>query len=150
MLPSIVETSELLRKRELSPVELTKNCLARIEKLKPTLNAFITVTIESALEQARRAEAEILGGNWRGPLHGIPLALKDLIDTTGIRTTAASALFKDRIPAKDAEIVRRLKDAGAVLLGKQNLHDFAYGGSSIISYYGEVHNPRAPAGVPVG
>jgi aspartyl-tRNA(Asn)/glutamyl-tRNA(Gln) amidotransferase subunit A len=138
---SIVETSELLRKGELSPVELTKNCLAQIEKLNPTLNAFITVTAELALTQARVAEAEISRGHWRGPLHGIPLALKDLIDIAGIRTTAASALFKDRVPAEDAELVRRLKEAGAVLLGKQNLHECAYGGSSMISYYGEVHNP---------
>jgi aspartyl-tRNA(Asn)/glutamyl-tRNA(Gln) amidotransferase subunit A len=145
VLTSIVETGELLRKRELSPVELTKNCLAQIEKLNPTLNAFITVTPESALTQARSAEAEILRGHWRGPLHGIPLALKDLIDTAGIRTTAASALFKDRVPAEDAEVVRRLKDAGAVLLGKQNLHECAYGGSSMISYYGELHNPWGPA-----
>lgn len=141
MLRSIVETSELLRKRELSPVELATECLAQIEKLNPTLNAFITVTAELALEQARSAEDEIARGHWRGPLHGIPLALKDLIDTAGIRTTAASALFKDRIPAEDAEVVRRLRNAGAVLLGKNNLHEFAYGGSSMISYYGEVHNP---------
>jgi aspartyl-tRNA(Asn)/glutamyl-tRNA(Gln) amidotransferase subunit A len=145
MLTSIVETGERLRKREVSPVELTKDCLAQIEKLNPTLNAFITVTVESALAQARSAEAEILRGNWRGPLHGIPLALKDLIDTAGIRTTGASALFKDRIPEKDAEVVRRLKDAGAVLLGKQTLHEFAYGGSSMVSHYGEVHNPWDPA-----
>ena len=150
MLTSIVETTELLRKRELSPVELTKNCLAQIEKLNPTLNAFITVTAESALTQARTAEAEILRGHWRGPLHGIPLALKDLIDTAGIRTTAASALFKDRVPTDDAEVVRRLKEAGAVLLGKQNLHEFAYGGSSMISYYGEVHNPWDPARIAGG
>jgi len=78
-------------------------------------------------------------------LHGIPLALKDILDTAGVRTTAASALFKERIPAEDAEVVRRLKDAGAVLLGKQNLHEFAYGGSSMVSYYGEVHNPWNPA-----
>lgn len=141
MFASIVETSELLRKRKLSPVELTKICLAQIEKLNPTLNAFITVTSGPAMTQARLAEGEIVRGNWRGPLHGIPLALKDLIDTAGIRTTAASALFKDRVPAEDAEVVRRLKNAGAVLLGKQNLHEFAYGGSSMISYYGEVHNP---------
>jgi len=145
MLTSIVETSELLRKRELSPVELTKQCLERIEKLNSTLNAFITVTSQSALEQARTAEKEMLQGHWRGPLHGIPLALKDLIDTAGVRTTAASALFKDRIPAEDAEVVRGLKNAGAVLLGKNNLHEFAYGGSSMISYYGEVHNPWDPA-----
>jgi aspartyl-tRNA(Asn)/glutamyl-tRNA(Gln) amidotransferase subunit A len=150
VLTSIVETTELLRKRELSPVELTKNCLAQIEKLNPTLNAFVTVTAELALTQARAAEAEILSGHWRGPLHGIPLALKDLIDTAGIRTTAASALFKDRVPAEDAEVVRRLKEAGAVLLGKQNLHEFAYGGSSMISYYGEVHNPWDPTRIAGG
>ena len=150
MLTSIVETGELLRKRELSPVELTRNCLAQIEKLNPTLNAFITVTAELALALAHDAEAEILRGHWRGPLHGIPLALKDLIDTAGIRTTAASALFKDRVPTEDAEVVRRLKNAGAVLLGKQNLHEFAYGGSSMISYYGEVHNPWDPAHIAGG
>ncbi len=145
MLPSILESSESLRKREVSPVELTKQCLARIENLNPTLNAFITVTAESALAAARTAEAEILRGHWRGPLHGIPLALKDLIDTAGIRTTGASALFKNRVPAEDAEVVGCLKDAGAVLLGKQNLHEFAYGGSSMISHYGEVRNPWDPA-----
>jgi len=150
VLTSIVETGELLRKGKLSPVELTKTCLAQIEKLNPTLNAFVTVTAELALMQARAAEAEILSGHWRGPLHGIPLALKDLIDTAGIRTTAASALFKDRVPAEDAEVVRRLREAGAVLLGKQNLHEFAYGGSSMISSYGEVHNPWDPARIAGG
>ena len=150
MLTSIVETSDLLRKGKLSPVELTKNCLAQIEELNPTLNAFITVTAELALTQARAAEAEILRGRWRGPLHGIPLAVKDLIDTAGIRTTAASAVFKDRVPAEDADVVRRLKNAGAVLLGKQNLHECAYGGSSMISYYGEVHNPWDPARIAGG
>lgn len=149
-LTSIVEASALLRKRKLSPVELTNNCLAQIEKLNPALNAFITVTSESALAQARAAEAEIFSGNWRGPLHGIPLGLKDLIDISGVRTTAASELFRDRVPAEDADVVRRLKDAGAVLLGKQNLHEFAYGGSSMISYYGEVRNPWDPACMPGG
>ncbi|MBZ5651119.1 MAG: Asp-tRNA(Asn)/Glu-tRNA(Gln) amidotransferase GatCAB subunit A [Acidobacteriia bacterium] len=137
---SILQTSELLRQGSLSPVELTTACLARIEELNPKLNAFITITAESALAQARQAEAEIRRGDWRGPLHGIPLALKDLIDTAGVRTTAASLLFKDRIPAEDAQVVRRLKAAGAVLLGKQNLHEFAYGASSMISAVGEVHN----------
>ena len=127
MLGSISKTGELLRAGSISPVELTRQCLDNIEKLNPVLNAFITVTAESALLQAAVAEAEIRRGNWRGPLHGIPLGLKDLIDTAGIRTTAASALFQDRIPAEDAEVVRRLKAAGAVLLGKQNLHEFAYG-----------------------
>src|SRR5580704_5726466 len=150
MLTSIQETGELLRRREVSPVELTKNCLAQIEKLNSTLNAFISVTSDSALAQAHEAEEEILHGNWRGPLHGIPLALKDLIDTAGIRTTAASAVFKDRIPEEDAEVVRPLKDAGVIFLGKQNLHEFAYGGSSMISYYGEVHNPWDPARIAGG
>jgi aspartyl-tRNA(Asn)/glutamyl-tRNA(Gln) amidotransferase subunit A len=136
----IREIAEQFRKGSLSPVELTTDCLARIERLNPKLNAFITVTAESALAQARQAEAEIRRGDWRGPLHGIPLALKDLIDTAGVKTTAASLLFKDRVPAEDAEIVRRLKAAGAVLLGKQNLHEFAYGGSSMISAFGEVRN----------
>ena len=141
---SILETSKLLRSRQVSPIELTRECLARIEELNPKLNAFITVTADSALDEARQAEAEIQHGEWRGPLHGIPLALKDLIDTAGVRTTAASALFKDRIPAEDAEVVKRLKAAGAVLLGKQNLHEFAYGGSSLVSYFGDVHNAWNP------
>jgi aspartyl-tRNA(Asn)/glutamyl-tRNA(Gln) amidotransferase subunit A len=141
---SIRQIGELFRKGSLSPVELTVDCLARIEKLNPRLNAFITVTAEPALAQARVAEAEIRRGDWRGPLHGIPLALKDLIDTAGVPTTAASALFKDRMPAEDAEVVRRLQAAGAVLLGKQNLHEFAYGGSSLVSYFGEVRNSWKP------
>jgi aspartyl-tRNA(Asn)/glutamyl-tRNA(Gln) amidotransferase subunit A len=141
---SILQVSESLRKATISPVELAKDCLERIEKLNPNLNAFITVTAESALQQASQAESEIRKGNWRGPLHGIPLALKDVIDTAGVRTTAASALFKDRIPAEDADVVRRLKEAGAVILGKQNLHEFAYGGSSLVSHYGEMKNARNP------
>ena len=150
MFESILEVSQRLRNRELSPVDLTNECLAKIEKLNPVLNAFITVTGDLALEQARHAEAEIQRGQWRGPLHGIPLGLKDIVDTAGTRTTAASALFKDRIPAHDAEVVRRLRNAGAVFLGKQNLHEFAYGGSSMISYYGEVHNPWNPAHIAGG
>jgi len=142
---SILELGSLLRQRHLSPVDLTRHCLAQIEKLNGELNAFITVTADSALAQAREAEAEIQKGQWRGPLHGIPLALKDLIDTAGVRTTAASGMFEHRIPEEDAEVVRRLKKAGAVLVGKQNLHEFAYGGSSLISYFGPVRNPWDPA-----
>jgi aspartyl-tRNA(Asn)/glutamyl-tRNA(Gln) amidotransferase subunit A len=140
---SLSQASQLVRSKKLSPVELTEACLERIERLNPKLNAFITVTAESALAEARAAEQEIQKGHWRGPLHGIPLALKDLFDTAGVRTTAASALFKDRVPAQDSEVVRRLKAAGAVLLGKLNMHEFAYGGSSVISYFGPVHNPWA-------
>ena len=144
MLQSILQLSQLLRKGSVSPVKLTTDCLACVERLNPTLNAFITVMADSALAQARQAAAEIGRGDWRGPLHGIPLGLKDLIDTAGVRTTAASALFKDRIPTRDAEIVRRLRNAGAVLLGKLNLHEIAYGGSSLVSYFGAVRNACNP------
>ena len=141
MLFTICQLSRELRDRSVSPVELTRDCLARIDKLNPKLNAFITVLADSALADARRAEQEIQRGNYRGPLHGIPIGLKDILDTSGTRTTAASALFKDRIPTEDAEVVRRLRAAGAIILGKQNLHEFAYGGSSMISFFSEVHNP---------
>lgn len=140
-LESIVELGPRLRRKEVSPVELTRGCLERIEKLNPVLNAFITVTVESALAEARAGETEISHGKWRGPLHGIPVALKDLIDTAGTRTTAASAVFEHRVPTEDAEVVRRLRQAGAVILGKNNLHEFAYGGSSLVSFFGDVHNP---------
>ncbi|MFZ0284347.1 MAG: amidase [Terriglobales bacterium] len=150
MSTSILEISQRLRAREFSPVELTQDCLTKIEKLNPVLNAFITVTADLAMEQAQQAEAEIRQGEWRGPLHGIPIGLKDLLDTAGVRTTAASELFKDRSPNRDAEVVRRLRDAGAVFLGKQNLHEFAYGGSSMISYFGAVHNPWNPAHIAGG
>ena len=140
----LAEAAALLRRGALSPLELTRACLARIERLTPTLNAFITVTADEALQQARIAEEEIQRGQWRGALHGIPLGLKDLIDTAGVRTTAASAVFKDRVPAEDAEVVRRLKAAGAVLLGKLNLHEFAYGGTSVPSHFGAVRNPWNP------
>jgi len=138
---TIRQASNAIRMGELSPTELTRSCLARIERLNPALNAFITVTAESALEEARRAEVEIRSGKRRGPLHGIPLALKDIVDTAGVRTTAASLLFEKRVPTEDAFIVKRLKAAGAVLLGKLNLQEFAYGGSGIIGAFGIARNP---------
>jgi len=138
---SLSEAAELLRQKKLSPVELTTACLKRIEQLNPQLNAFITVTPESAMAEAREAEKEIQHGDWRGPLHGIPIALKDLFDTAGVKTTCASAVFADRVPSEDAAVVQRLKRAGAVLLGKQNMQEFAYGGTSVASHYGPVHNP---------
>jgi aspartyl-tRNA(Asn)/glutamyl-tRNA(Gln) amidotransferase subunit A len=141
---TIAQTSELIRRQEISPVELLRECLDVIERLNPTLNAFITVTAESALAEAEQAEKDIHSGHWRGPLHGIPIGLKDLIDTSGVRTTAASAVFKDRIPSEDAGVVKKLRAAGAVLVGKQNLHEFAYGGSSVISHFGPVRNPVNP------
>jgi aspartyl-tRNA(Asn)/glutamyl-tRNA(Gln) amidotransferase subunit A len=135
------EVSLAVQKKEVSPVALTEACLARIERRNPLLNAFITVTAESALQEARKAEAEIARGEWRGPLHGIPLALKDLAETAGVRTTAASAVLEHYIPSEDAEVVRRLRKAGAVLLGKLNLQEFAYGGSGVVSHYGPARNP---------
>ena len=141
MRPTIQQLSHQLRDRSLSPVDLTRDCLTRIETLNPKLNAFITILADNALADARQAEQQIQRGDYRGPLHGIPMGLKDILDTAGTRTTAASALFKDHIPAEDAEVVRRLRAAGAIILGKQNLHEFAYGGSSMISFFGEVHNP---------
>jgi aspartyl-tRNA(Asn)/glutamyl-tRNA(Gln) amidotransferase subunit A len=138
---SLSEASDLVRTRSVSPKELTAACLARIERLNPMLNAFITVMAEQATADAVRAEAEIMKGRWRGPLHGIPVGLKDLFDTAGVRTTAASALFANRVPTEDAEVVRRLKAAGAVIIGKQNMHEFALGATSAASHFGPVHNP---------
>jgi aspartyl-tRNA(Asn)/glutamyl-tRNA(Gln) amidotransferase subunit A len=138
---SLWEASELVRTRKVSPKELTSACLVRIQRLNPTLNAFITVMAEQAMADAVTAETEIMRGRWRGPLHGIPVGLKDLFDTAGVRTTGASALFADRIPAEDAEVVRRLKAAGAVIVGKQNMHEFALGATSAASHFGPVHNP---------
>ena len=138
---TISEVSELVHSRPISPVELTRECLQKINALNSELNAFITVTAESALREAALAQDEIAAGKWRGPLHGIPVGLKDLIDTAGVRTTAASRVFADRVPVRDAEIVARLREAGAVLVGKQNLHEFAYGGSSVISAFGVPRNP---------
>jgi aspartyl-tRNA(Asn)/glutamyl-tRNA(Gln) amidotransferase subunit A len=136
------EAATLLRQKKLSPVELTRACLVRIEALNPVLNAFITVTAESALAQARVAEAELQRGTSRGPLHGVPVALKDLVDTAGVRTTAGSALFKDYVPREDAAVVQRLRHAGAVLLGKLNMHEVAFGpNTKSTSFFGPVCNP---------
>jgi aspartyl-tRNA(Asn)/glutamyl-tRNA(Gln) amidotransferase subunit A len=138
---SLLDASELVRARTVSPVELTNACLARIERLNPLLNAFITVTAPQALADARAAESEIAKGRRRGALHGIPVALKDLFDTAGVRTTAASAVFADRVPSEDADVVRRLKAAGSVMLGKLNMQEFAYGDTSAQSHFGPVRNP---------
>ena len=140
---SLKQAADLLRSRAASPVELTQACLTRIDRYNSALNAFITVVPEQALATARQIEQEVQRGKWRGPLHGIPIALKDNIDTAGVRTTGASELFKDRTPADDADVARRLKQAGAILLGKLNLHEFAYGGSSTVTHFGTMHNPWA-------
>jgi aspartyl-tRNA(Asn)/glutamyl-tRNA(Gln) amidotransferase subunit A len=138
---TLAEASRRVRAKEVSPVELTQACLARIERLNPKLNAFITVAAEQALAEAQRAEGEISAGNWKGPLHGIPYALKDIMDTAGLRTTGASELFENRVPTEDSEVARRLKAAGGILLGKTNLNEFAYGASSTATHFGTMHNP---------
>jgi aspartyl-tRNA(Asn)/glutamyl-tRNA(Gln) amidotransferase subunit A len=140
---TLADASERIRTREVTASDLVKACLARIEVYNPKINAFITVTRERALADAAALDAEQRAGRLRGPLHGIPIALKDNIDTAGIRTTAASAVFDDRVPADDAEVARRLKAAGAIVIGKTNLHEFAMGGTSATSYFGPVRNPWA-------
>jgi aspartyl-tRNA(Asn)/glutamyl-tRNA(Gln) amidotransferase subunit A len=147
---TLTRASALLRAKTVSSVELTRACLARIERLNGQLNAFITVMADQALTTAGDMDASLRRGDWRGPLHGVPIALKDNMDTAGIRTTAASELFKDRVPMDDADIVARLKRAGAIVIGKTNLHEFAYGGSSSVSYFGPVRNPWALERVPGG
>ena len=153
---SIEEVASLFRKRKLSPIELTKLILARIEQINPKLNAYITVTAELALAQAKKAETELFaprgrkGHNDRGPLHGIPISLKDNIYTEDIRTTAGSKILAKFIPHHDAAVVTKLKEAGAVILGKNNMHEFAYGVTSNNPHFGPVHNPwdllRIPGG----
>ncbi len=138
---SITELSELIRQKQVSPLELVTECLERIERLQPQLNAFITVTADQALQEARIAEREIQNGGWKGPLHGIPVGVKDFFDTAGIRTTAAFAAFKERVPTKDAEVVTRLKGAGAIILGKLNMHELGMGTTAVTSLFGAVHNP---------
>jgi aspartyl-tRNA(Asn)/glutamyl-tRNA(Gln) amidotransferase subunit A len=137
----INEISERIREQKVSPVEVVKASLERIAKLNPKLNAFITILADRALEQAKAAEAQIKAGNWRGPLHGIPVGIKDFYDTAGIKTTAAFEHFKDRVPAKDAAGVAKLKQAGAIIIGKMNMHELGMGTTALVSYYGPVHNP---------
>jgi aspartyl-tRNA(Asn)/glutamyl-tRNA(Gln) amidotransferase subunit A len=147
---SIDEAGQRLRNGTLSVEALTGAYLRRIDALQPSINAFITVTAEHALEAARRLDAELQAGRDRGPLHGIPVVYKDNIDTQGVATTAGSALVRDRIPERDAAIVRRLGEAGMVMLGKANMSEFASGSSGVNLFYGNVHNPwdleRAPGG----
>ena len=153
---SIEEIGKLFRKRKLSPVELTKLMLARIERLNPKLNAYLTVTDELALAQAKKAEAELYaprgrkGHSDRGPLHGIPVSLKDNIYTKDIRTTAGSKILKDFVPQRDAVVVSQLKEAGAIILGKTNLHEFAYGVTTNNPHFGPTRNPWDLARIPGG
>lgn len=147
---ALEQTAALVRDRRVSPVELTEACLARIGAAEPRLNAFVTVTGDLARAQAREAEGEIAAGHYRGPLHGIPVAVKDLFTTKGIRTTAGSRILANWIPEEDATVVRKLREAGAVLLGKLGLHEFAYGISSVNPHFGDVRNPWDTRKIPGG
>src|SRR6185312_11299205 len=128
----------------------TQAYLDRIAQLNPLINAYITVTADRALEDARRADAELAAGKPRGPLHGIPIALKDLYETAGIRTTAGSKVFADYIPEHDSTAARKLREAGSVLLGKTNTHEFAWGTTTNNPHYGATHNPWDTSRIPGG
>jgi aspartyl-tRNA(Asn)/glutamyl-tRNA(Gln) amidotransferase subunit A len=147
---TIIEAAESLRRRRVSSTELTAAAIARIGRLNSTLHAFITVTAEAALRGARQADSELASGQDRGPLHGIPVAVKDLFLTRGVRTTSGSKLFENFVPDHDAAVVERLEAAGAVMLGKLNMHELAYGVTSDNPHFGSVRNPwdieRSPGG----
>ncbi len=147
---SIEDAARLIAARDVSPRELTRLMLDRIKRLDPQLNAYITVTPQAAIAGAADAEQEIEAGRYRGPLHGVPIAHKDLFDTQAVRTTAGSGIFRDRVPDADAAVVERLDTAGATSLGKLGMHEWAYGTTSDNIHFGAVHNPwdldRVPGG----
>jgi aspartyl-tRNA(Asn)/glutamyl-tRNA(Gln) amidotransferase subunit A len=139
---TIAEAGGLLRQGGISSAELVEESLRRIRELDPALNAFLTVTEEAARRAARAADAELARGLDRGPLHGVPVAVKDLFETRGVRTTGGSKILADYVPERDAAAVERLAEAGAVMVGKTNLHELAYGVTSNNPHYGAVRNPR--------
>jgi aspartyl-tRNA(Asn)/glutamyl-tRNA(Gln) amidotransferase subunit A len=139
-----------LRAGRVSAVELATEALARIDRGNARLNAFITVTAEQAMQQARQADSELAAGHDRGPLHGIPVAVKDLFATRGVRTTAGSKVYENWIPATDAAVVEKLRSAGAVMLGKLNMHELAYGITSANPHFGAVRNPWNAEHIPGG
>ena len=147
---TIGELSRLIRERTVSPVDVVEACLARADKLNPQLNAFITVMADQARAAAAVAASEVTAGGWRGPLHGVPVAVKDFYDTAGIKTTAAFERFANRVPTKDADVVRRLKDAGAVVIGKTNMDTLGMGTTGRESFYGPVNNPWNAQYIPGG
>src|ERR1700722_1820091 len=144
------EAARRIRARQLTSTELTKAFLERIAIYNPKLNAFITVMGDEALRQAALLDSEANAGKFRGPLHGLPIVLKDNIDTAGTRTTAASLVFDDRVPTEDAFVTEKLRLAGAVILAKANMHEFAMGHTSASTYFGPVRNPWAPDHTPAG
>jgi aspartyl-tRNA(Asn)/glutamyl-tRNA(Gln) amidotransferase subunit A len=147
---TISDAAPRVARGELTSEKLTEDCLSTIEQLNPKLNAFILVTAEQALARARQADREIAGGRYLGPMHGIPVSLKDLVDLEGTPTTAASLVRKDHVATADAVVTRRLREAGAVFVGKTNLHEFAFGTTSDDSAFGPARNPVDPARSPGG
>src|SRR5262245_45929618 len=133
--------ARLIRSKEASPVEVVDAVLARIEALQPTVNAFITVTADEARDTARRAETAVIRGNRLGPLHGVPFSVKDLLFTAGVRTTMGSVMFADQVPAEDAVPVRRLRDAGAILVGKTTTPEFGHKPLTDSPLFGVTRNP---------
>ena len=147
---TISELAPRIRAGEVSPVELTEAALAQADRLQPTLNSFITILYDQARSQAKEQEAALARGEYRGPLQGIPIGIKDNIATAGIRTTLGSKVLAENVPDEDAEVVRRCKDAGAIILGKENLEEFAAGATSNNPHYGAVHNPWGLDHIPGG
>lgn len=147
---TIADAAPLLASGKLKSEKLTQTCLENIEALNPKLNAFIAVTADAALAAARQADREIAGGRYRGPLHGIPVALKDLLDQKGLPTTAGSWVRKDHVAGTDAAVTARLREAGAVFVGKTNLHEFAFGTTTEESGFGLARNPVDPNCSPGG
>jgi aspartyl-tRNA(Asn)/glutamyl-tRNA(Gln) amidotransferase subunit A len=147
---SIGEISDLIRNKKVSPVEIIEATLERIEEFNPTLNAFITILAKEARAEAKVAEREINIGNWRGPLHGIPVGIKDFYDTNGIKTTAAFEHFIKRVPKKDAVAVNKIKAAGGIIIGKMNMHTLGMGTTGLESYFGPVLNPWNSEYIPGG
>jgi aspartyl-tRNA(Asn)/glutamyl-tRNA(Gln) amidotransferase subunit A len=147
---TIEQAAGKLRAREVSAVELARESLRKIHAAQPRLNAFITITDEVALEQARRADDDFARGVDRGPLQGIPYALKDLFDTRGIRTTGGAKIFADRVPDRDCAVYEKLRAAGAVLMGKTGMHELAYGITCNNPHFGAIRNPHDPARIPGG
>lgn len=147
---NILEAGAALRARQVSSRELTQACLAKIDALNPSLNAFLTVTGEAALASADAADRELAAGVDRGPLHGIPIALKDVFCTKGVRTTCGSLLFRDHVPDYDAAVTEKLAAAGSVMLGKTHMHELAYGVTSNNPHFGPVRNPWNTDRVPGG
>ena len=147
---TIEELAPMVRRREVSPVEITQAALAQADRLQPILNSFITILGDQAMAQAREQEAALARGEYRGPLQGIPIGIKDNIATKGIRTTVGSKVLADHVPDEDAHVVRLCKEAGAIILGKENLEEFAAGATSNNPHYGAVHNPWALDHIPGG